>query len=294
MRKIRWDISEEVHCTLPWCTNALIPRRDGADIQYIIRGMSLFVRAVLLTALGCVAAGTVACRGGILGKQYEYEEDLYLSLDGTATLVVNSSLPALVALRGIDVDMNPSTRVDLNKIRAAYQSPVSEVTRVSPPWRRAGRRFVQVRLNVKDVRKLNEAAPFAWSRYTLTVENGHHVFEQNVGASALKRGTLQNVGWNGSELVAFRLHLPSRILWHNSKDLETNEAASTQRGNILSWEQHLADRLDGAPLAIRVDLESQSILHRTLWLFAGAFTAAVAVLALLIWLTMRRGREEPA
>ena len=269
-------------------------RRDGADIQYIIRGMSLFARAVLLTILGCVAVATTACRGGVLGKQYEYEEDLYLSLDGSATLVVNSSLPALVALRGIDVDMNPSTRPDLNRIRSAYQSPVSEVTRVSPPWRRAGRRFVQVRLNVKDIRKLNEAAPFAWSLYTLTVENGHHVFEQKVGASALKRGTLQNVGWNGSELVAFRLHLPSRILWHNSRDLDTNEPAGVKRGNILAWEQHLADRLDGAPVAMRVELDSQSILHRTLWLFAGAFTAAVGVLALLIWLTMRKGREEPA
>jgi hypothetical protein len=269
-------------------------RRDGADIQYIIRGMSLFARAVLLTALGCVAAGSVACRGGIFGKQYEYEEDLYLSLDGTATLVVNSSLAALVALRGIDIEVNPSTRVDLNKIRAAYQSAVTEVTRVSPPWRRAGRRFVQVRVNVSDVRRLTETAPFAWSRYTLDVKDGHHVFEQMVGASALKRGTLQNVGWNGSEVVAFRLHLPSRILWHNSRDLETNETADAKRGNILAWEQHLADRLDGMPLYIRVDLDSQSILHRTLWLFAGAFTAALAVLATLIWLTMRKGEEEVA
>jgi len=256
--------------------------------------MSLFARAVLLAALGCVAAASIACNGGLLGKQYEYEEDLSLSLDGTATLVVNSSLAALVALRGIDIDVNPSTRVDLNKIRAAYQSPVTEVTRVSPPWRRAGRRFVQVRLNVSDVRKLSEAMPFAWSHYTLKVQNGHHVFEQEVGASALKRGTLQNVGWNGSELVAFRLHLPSRILWQNSRDLDSNEPAGTKRGNILVWEQHLADRLDGVPLAIRVDIDSQSILHRTLWLFAGAFTAALLVLAALIWWTMRKGAEEAA
>jgi hypothetical protein len=282
-----------VHSTLPWVHERTEQRRDGADIQYIIRGMSLFARAVLLTALGCVAAAILACRGGILGKQYEYEEDLNLSLDGTATLVVNSSLAALVALRGIDVDLNPSTRVDLNKIRAAYQSPMSDVRRVTT-WRRAGRRFVQVRLTVRDVRKLNDAAPFAWSRYTLGVENGHHVFEQTVGDSALKRGTLQNVGWNGSEIVAFRLHLPSRILWHNSRDLDTDEAAGVKRGNILAWEQHLADRLDGVPLHIRVELDSQSILHRTLWLFAGAFTAAVAVLALLIWWTMRKGSEEPA
>jgi hypothetical protein len=256
--------------------------------------MSFWVRAGLLALLGIAAAGSAACKGGILGKQYEYEEDLYLSLDGSATLVVNSSLPALVALRAIDLDLGSDTRPDLNRIRSAYQSPVVTVTRVSPPWRRAGRRFVQIRMDVPDVRKLGEAAPFAWSRYSLSVENGHHVFEQKVGASALKRGTLQNVGWDGSEVVAFRLHLPSRILWHNARDLETNQPSEQKRGNILAWEQHLTDRLDGAPLDIRVELDSQSILHRTLWLFAGAFAAALAVLALIIWITIRKGARDPA
>jgi hypothetical protein len=258
--------------------------------------MSLWVRAVLLAVLGITAAGSAACKGGILGKQYEYEEDLYLSLDGSATLVVNTSLPALVALRGVDVDLNlnPGARLDLNRIRAAYQSPVTEVTRVSPPWRRAGRRFVQVHIKVSDVRKLSDAALFSWSRYTLAVENGHHVFEQRVGASAFKPGTLQNVGWNGSEIVAFRLHLPSRILWHNARDLETNQPTETKRGNILEWEQHLTDRLDGAPVDIRVELESQSILYRTLSLFAGAFAGALAVLGLIIWLTIRKGAREAA
>jgi hypothetical protein len=36
-------------------------------------------------------------------------------------------------------------------------------------------------------------------------------------------------------------------------------------------------------------MDSQSILHRTLWLFGGAFLAAVTVLALLIWFTFRKG-----
>lgn len=293
IKKIRWDISGAVPQHAAMVHERTDERRDGADIQYIIRGMTVFARAILLAALASVAVTSVACKGGILGKQYEYEEDLYLSLDGTATLVVNSSLAALVALRGIQIEVNP-TRVDLNKIRSAYQSPITEVTRVSPPWRRAGRRFVQIRMNVSDVRKLNEVSPFAWSQYALDVQNGHYVFEQKVGASALKPGTLQNVGWNGSELVAFRLHLPSRILWHNSRDLDTNEPADQKRGNILAWEQHLADRLDGRPVAIKVELDSQSILYRTLWLFGGAFLAAVAVLASLIWLAMRKGAEEAA
>ena len=255
--------------------------------------MSSSARAVVVAVVLVAAAAGAACKGNLLGKQYEYEEDLYLSLDGSATLVVNASLPALVALRGIDLDLAPGARLDLNRVRAAYQSPITQVTRVSPPWRRGGRRFVQVRLDVKDIRKLPESAPFAWSRYELTAKGGRHVFVQRVGASALRPGTLQYVGWNGSEIVAFRLHLPSRIIWHNARDLETDQPTSTARGNILAWEQHLADRLDGAPVEIRVEMDSQSILHRTLWLFAGAFAAAIAVLALLIWFTMRKGASEP-
>jgi hypothetical protein len=256
--------------------------------------MSRSARAVLAAVLFAAVAAATACRGGLLGKQYEYEEDLYLSLDGTATLVVNASLPALVALRGFDLDTSTTTRLDRDKIRAVYQSAVTNVTHVSPPWRRAGRRFVQVRIAVSDVRRLSETAPFSWSHYALTVQDGKAVFEQKVGASALRPGTLKQVGWNGSETVAFRLHLPSRILWHNSRDLDSNQPNDVSRGNILSWEQHLADRLDGAPVDIRVEMDNQSILHRTLWLFVGAFAAAIVVLASLIWWAMRKAPEEPA
>ena len=265
-------------------------RQGRATIQYIIRVMS---RAVLAAVVIAAAAAAAACTGGLFGKQYEYEEDLSLALDGTATLVVNASIPSLVALRGLDLDASPSTRVDRDKIRAVYQTPVTKVTRVTD-WRRAGRRFVQVRMNVTDVRRLTEAPPFSWSRYMLKIADGKAVFEQTVGASALRRGTLQQVGWNGSEIVAFRLHLPSRILWHNSRDLETDQPKDQARGNILAWEQHLADRLDGAPLDMIVEMENQSILHRTLWLFVGAFGAAVLVLLSLIWWAMRKAPREPA
>jgi hypothetical protein len=256
--------------------------------------MSQSVRAVLAAVVIVAAAAAAACKGGLLGRQYEYEEDLYLSLDGTATLVVNASIPSIVALRGLDIDMSPGARVDRDRIRTLYESAVTSVTHVSPPWRRAGRRFVQVRMTVTDVRRLHEAPPFSWSRYALTVADGKAVFEQRVGQSALRPGTLQQVGWDGSEIVAFRLHLPSRILWHNSRDLETNAPNETARGNILAWEQHLADRLDGAPLDIRVEMDSQSILHRTLWLFVGAFAAAVLLLVALIWWAIRKAPEEPA
>lgn len=254
----------------------------------VVRTRPAALRLVLIAAL---AAG--ACGGRLLGKQYEYEEDLYLALDGSAEMVVNASIPALVALRGLDLDA-VATRVDRDKVRAAYTSPLTEVTRVSRPWRRDGRRFIQIRVRVPDIRALSRTPPFSWSRYELTAANGQHTFRQQVGASALRPGTLPNVGWDGSEIVAFRLHLPSRISYHNSRDLDTNETQSPERGNILGWEQHLSDRLDGQPLSIEVRMDSQSILHRTLWLFFGAFGAAMLLIAGLIWLTMRKGRKEEA
>jgi len=248
----------------------------------------MLASALLASAL---AAG---CGGGLFGKVYEYEEDAHLSLDGSADITVNASAAALAALRGLNVSMDPAVILDREAVRSAYQSPVTQVMRVSRPWRRQGRRFIQVRVHVPDVRKLPQSSPFAWSTYELGEKEGQVVFKQTVGPSALRPGTLQKAGWTGGELVAFRLHLPSKIVYHNARDLETNQPSTIARGNILAWEQALTDRLDGQPVTLEVRMDRQSILYRTLWLFAGAFTAAVLVLAGLVWWTMRRGRESEA
>lgn len=256
----------------------------------------MHTRAATLVALALTLTLTSCSGGGVFGKQYEYEEDMTLDIDGSATVVVNASMPALAALRGLAVPLDPSARVDGDMIRPLFESPHTSVTRVSRSWRRQGRKFIQVRVKVDDVTRLSEAGPFSWSRYQFGPKDGKHVYHQVVGASAFKPGTLTNVGWTGKEIVAFRLHLPSKITFHNARDLETNQPASHSRGNILAWEQHLSDRLDGRPLEIQVEMESQSILNRTLWLFGGAFLAAVLVLIALIWWTMQRGKEqdEPA
>ena len=254
----------------------------------------MFIRLAAVALAATCFLASAGCARGLFGKQYEYEEDLTLSIDGSATLVVNASLPALAALRGLPVPTDPSVRIKSDEIRALFQTAVTDVTRVSRPWTRRGRRFVQVRIDVPDVRRLGEAAPFAWSKYEFGEKDGRHIYTQTVGAAAMKPGSLGNYGWDGSEIVAFRLHVPSRILHHTARDLQTNAPSEASRGNILAWEQHLADRLDGQPLSILVEMESQSILHQTLWLFAAAFGAAVLVLVLLIWWTMSKGKDQDA
>ena len=257
--------------------------------------MRLRTRAALLAVVLLALSAVAGCNGRLLGRQYEYEEDLTLALDGSAVLLVNASASALAALRGIDAGgMGPGARIDRAKIREAFDSRYAHVTRVSRPWRRHGRPFVQVRLEIPDSRQLSKAPAFSWSTYSLRAKDGRHVFTQTVGRAAFRAGTLPRVGWDGSELVAFRLHLPSRIQYHNARDVDTNETRGVERGNILVWEQRLTDRLDGVPVRIEVRMDSQSILYRTLWLFALAFGAAVLVIVALIWWTMRKGKDAPA
>ena len=250
-----------------------------------------------------MAAVVSACggrAGGPLGTEYEYEEDLTLSLDGSATLVVNASIPALVALRGLPLDTELKARADALKeqIRTIYASENTRVGRISN-WTRRGRRFVGIHLKISDIRALPKTAPFSWASYDLHEEGDQVVFRQTLSKPAAS-GPLP-AGLTGDEIVAFRLHLPARIRFQNSRYLDKDESRPAARGNILTWEQRLRERVQGKPIAyaedrrpdvMEVRMDRESILYRTLWLFGIAFAAALFFIGGLIWLTMRRGRGE--
>ena len=236
-------------------------------------------RAFMLVVL--IAVASAACRA-TFARKYEYDEDVFVALDGSATVYLNASVAALVALRGVDLDVDPRARLDRNRVRALFESPVTRVTSVTTS-RREGRRYVHIRMELDDIRKLSEVAPFAWSRYTLGQQNDVFVYKQTIGPAAAR--DVGNVGWNGDELVAFRLHLPSRVPFHNSPTREI------ERGNIIVWEQPLAVRMKSEPIAIEVHMETASILARTLTLFAITIVLAGATFAAAIWWVMRRGKK---
>jgi hypothetical protein len=217
----------------------------------------------------------------VLKKEYEYEEELYLALDGSATLNINASVASLVALHGIELDANPRARLDRRRVRELFEGGGGRIALSLA--RRDGRRFVHATIEVDDVRALSRIRPFAWSTYRWQRVGELLEFRQVVGAPAGR--TLQNVGWTGRELVAFRMHLPSEIVFHNSP------SGAVERGKILEWEQRLADRLAGTPIDIRVQLEPKSILYTTLLLFGSTIVAAAAAFALVIWWIARRGRQ---
>jgi len=246
------------------------------------RSLAILGAGVVLIALLC------AC-GLALGREYEYEEQVYLKVDGSAAVVINASIPALIALRGLPLDAAPRSRFEPLALRRTFESLGCDVVRVGTPWYRHGRRFVQVRVETPNVSTLDGCGALNWSKYSFTPAKGQIEFSQTVGPPA--EGDPGRVNWTGNELVAFRVHVPSKVLYHNVRRLKDNSTGETERGNILTWEQRLTDRRAGRPIEIVLRMDPQSILHRTLWLFGGSFLAAVLVMAGLIWWTVRKGRR---
>src|SRR6185503_366037 len=153
------------------------------------------------------------CSGsGVFKREYEYEEELYLALDGSATLNVNASVASLVALRGADLDPDPRAHIDRQRVRAMFEG---EGARASVSLaRRDSRRFVHVSVRVDDVRQLSRLAPFAWSSYRFDRRGEQVEFRQAIGPPPAAHG--REIQWAGDELVVFRLHLPSEVVSHNS------------------------------------------------------------------------------
>jgi hypothetical protein len=114
------------------------------------------------------------------------------------------------------------------------------------------------------------------------------LFEYSQTLQAAAGKDVGNVGWEGNELVAVRVHLPSKVEFHNSP------SRSIERGNIIVWEQPLVERQKGTPLELTVRMETESILFRTLSLFGLMMVAAALTFAAAIWFvkTRKTGDQE--
>ena len=162
-------------------------------------------------------------------------------------------------------------------------------------WTRRGRRFVGIRLSVPDIRALPKAAPFAGQTYELRPEGELVTFRQTLTKPPPPGRRAAAVAWRRDRRLP-----PAPAGAHPLPELALSSTAAqsrpASRGNIITWEQRLTQRLEGKPIAyaedrtpdvMEVRMDRESILYRTLWLFGIAFAAALLVLAGLIWLTMR-------
>jgi hypothetical protein len=141
---------------------------------------------------------------------------------------------------------------------------------------------VHLRLEAESLAALSTVAPLSWSRYEFAQVGEEFHFRHRLGPAVGRQ--VGDAGWTGQEIVAFRVHPPSRILFHNSK-------APIARGNILAWQQPLTARMKGEPLDLQVRMEASSILVRTLLLFGSTLLAAAVAFGLVVWWVARKGKR---
>src|SRR5688572_5043513 len=113
-------------------------------------------RIMIIAAIVAAAAASACSGGGVFKREYEYEEELYLDLDGSATLNVNASVDSLIALRGANLNPDPLARIDRDYLRKFFGAGSADVA-VSLA-RRDGRRFVHATVQVDDVEGLSRLA----------------------------------------------------------------------------------------------------------------------------------------
>ena len=180
---------------------------------------------------------------------------------------VNASVPALVALRGADLPVDPQARLDRDDVRAFFAGPGAEVTRVSLS-RRDGRRFVHVSIDVADVRRLSTAAAVCLV-HAIGSTGGTTRSSSSRWSAPPPARTWATWGGRGDEVVGSACTCRARS---RSTTRRAASSAATSWGGSSRW----PSALTGAPLEMEFQMEPESILYSTLLLFGGTIVAAGA------------------
>ena len=195
-------------------------RRRGHDRRSVMRVWGVCCAVALIGWLRRESAlAQVRVRRGHLPR-----------LDGSATVYVNAAVPALVALRGVDLPLDPKApaRSPGGARRSSKHRPRTWQRHAS---RRDDRRYVHLRVDVDDIRRLSGIADVRVVRLSLRRRGDAAEYAQKVGAAAGPRGRRGRV--EGQELAAFRLHLPSRVVV--SQRAFARSGAATSSSGSSRW-----------------------------------------------------------
>jgi hypothetical protein len=216
--------------------------------------------------------------------RYEYEHEIWLKVDGSGQVTVTGRPGLWTAFKGLPLDENGDPAAMKKAARALFERSGLAVRKVTVV-RRRGHRYLYVSADFKDVNRISYTPAFPDLRVGVRREAGRLKLDGSWQRplEAIPGGADARDG-----LMAVRLHLPSKVYSHR------RAAEGLERGNILGWRQETGAALDGGRIEFGAELDERSILFSTVMLFAGAVVLAVLLLALALWVLVRRGRRDLA
>ncbi len=216
----------------------------------------------------CVALALGSC------TTYEYEEEVFLDVDGSGSLRISGSRAFLGAV-------DPRFDGELSSITRAFTEPAFAVDSVRQT-RRDERAFVHVQGSFRDWNELCGTWWFRERDCRLDVSDDALSIHMAIRGESRRPDTVAP-----DAPVAFRFHFPSTVRFHNSGN-------EIERGNIIRWERTAEEYFAGRPLTVEARFEQRSVLRTTAVILGTALGLVIfSVGAALVW-TLRVGRRQLA
>jgi hypothetical protein len=232
----------------------------------------------MLRPLALALLAVAGLRGCVV---YEYEHEFWLDTDGSGSVYVTGRPELWESFKGMEGLAAAGPEDQKAKVRHLFEEAGLVVNRVTRTHRR-GRPYLFVSADFDEVNRLEHTRAFPDLALTLRPE-GERIVLRGTWRCPPLRGLVAS---DRDGLMAVRFHVPSKVYEHK------NASEGVERGNILSWQQPLADALRGSPLEFGARMDERSILLSTVSLFAGAIVAAVALLGAMFYWVIRKGRRE--
>ncbi len=220
-----------------------------------IRALSL----LLVAASGCAT--------------YEYEEEVYLEVDGAGEIRMSGSTAAIEALHGLDA-------ADAGSAKALFHGEGIEVLSALET-ERDRRKFVHVEARFAAWENLCRLPAFRGRRCILAMEEEGLALELSLPPPR----SAAPEGLDPQALLALRFHVPSTIRYHNSP-------SDIERGNILSWERTLREHFAGRPLDVEVRFDRRTVLAATVSVMGIALALVAVSIGTALLVMVRKGRRQ--
>jgi hypothetical protein len=204
---------------------------------------------------------------------YEYEEEVFLKIDGSGEIRMSGSKEAVAALHGLD----PAT---VESAEALFEGEGVQILSALETERER-RKFVHVRARFSDWEKLCRLPAFRDRGCRLAKEADALELELSLPSPR----TTAPESLDPQALLALRYHFPSSIRYHDSP-------GDVERGNILSWKRTVREHFAGRPFELHVRFDRRTILAATVRILGVSLGLVLASIGTGLVVMVRKGRRQ--
>jgi hypothetical protein len=201
---------------------------------------------------------------------YEYEEEVFLEVDGSGDIRMSGSEAAVEALHHVDADHAASL----------FEADGVQIVSVRETERDL-RKFVHVEARFAEWEDLCCTPAFQGRACRLV--SGEDGLALHLSLPSPRESAPESL--DPQAILALRYHFPSTIHYHNSP-------GGIERGNILAWKRTLREHFAGRPLDVEVRFDRRTILEATVSIVGLAFVLVAASLGSALVLMVRKGRRQ--